>query len=167
MDTETAEPADGSCSDLTLHEASQRYDVSARTLAQHIRCGQLPAYKTHGATGRHWLITAEALEAAGYRPRPTTADAADEDPRIVQLLGELASARRTAAAERRRADDSDRRLGHAQLECGHLRAALAATVGEARPPAGVDLDATTTRWLLSAVRGGPDITPQSQGSRGS
>ena len=30
-------------SDLTLPEAAALYAVSARTLAQHIRCGRLPA----------------------------------------------------------------------------------------------------------------------------
>ena len=138
--------------DLTLHDAALRYDVTARTLAQHIRCGQLPAYKTRGTTGREWRVTPAALRAAGYRLRPAAPqDPAADDPLVAELRRELALARRTAAAERRRADDLDRRLGHAQLECGHLRTALAAATGQEQDPADADLDTPTARWLLDTV----------------
>ena len=143
MDDGGPEPA---C-DLTLHEAAVEYAVSARTLAQHIRCGQLPAYKAAGATGREWRVTRDDLVAAGYLPRrpvPVTA----ELPLVTELRRELSTARRAAAAERRRADDLDRRLGHAMLEAGRLRAALAAA-GEATRPA-IDLEAQSARWLVSA-----------------
>ncbi len=140
--------------DLSLTEAAALYAVSARTLAQHIRCGQLPAHKTAGATGREWRVTRTDMDAAGYvrRPAPAPAEdaAATEDPLVAQLRRELTSARRSAAAERRRADDLDRRLGHAMLEAGRLRAALAAASGEQRPT--IDLEPQAARWLVRAVR---------------
>jgi len=155
-------------SDLTLHDAAALYAVSARTLAQHIRCGQLPAYKTAGATGRQWRVTRDALDAAGYPARvPPAVTDAPEHPLVAELRRELSAARRSAAAERRRAEDVDRRLGHALLECGHLRAALDAAYGKDQPPAEVNLNSATTRWLLSAVRDRPTSTHQSQTTPGS
>ncbi len=70
MDSSPQELVAEPLTDLTLHEAAEQYAVSARTLAQHIRCGQLPAYKTAGATGPQWRVTREALDAAEY-PRRT------------------------------------------------------------------------------------------------
>jgi len=138
--------------DLSLTEAAALYAVSARTLAQHIRCGQLPAHKTAGAAGREWRVTRTDMNAAGYarRPDPTPTDVPD-DPVVTQLRRELTSARRTAAGERRRADDLDRRLGHALLEAGRLRAALAAATGEPSRPT-IALEPQSARWLFSAVR---------------
>ena len=141
--------------DLTLHDAAALYAVSPRTLAQHIRCGQLPAYKTAGATGRQWRVTREALDAAGYPVRMPP-----EDPLVAELRRELSAARRSAAAERRRAEDADRRLGHAMMECGRLRAALAVANGSDLPPAEIDLDSATSRWLVSAVRDRSPSTDQ-------
>ena len=150
QDREPAEPP----SDLTLHDASALYAVSARTLAQHIRCGQLPAHKTAGATGREWRVTRDALKAAGYPVRvPPTASDSPEPPLVAELRCELSAARRSAAAERRRAEDADRRLGHALLECGRLRAALAAATGENHRPIEVHLDSQATRWLVDAAGG--------------
>lgn len=59
--------------DLILHDAALRYDVTARTLAQHIRCGQLPAYKTRGTTGREWRVTPAALRASRLPTPPGNA----------------------------------------------------------------------------------------------
>jgi len=146
-DRTNAEPP----SDLTLQHAAALYAVSARTLAQHVRCGQLPAYKTAGATGREWRVKKEALSAAyPYRQQPG-ADA-PEHPLVVQLRGELVAARRAAAAERRRAENADRRLGHALLECGRLRTALAAATGTQNAPTEVDLTATEAREVVRAAR---------------
>lgn len=137
--------------DLTLAEAAEQYAVSARTLALHIRCGQLPAYKTGGATGRQWRVTRDALDGAGYPPRTAPTVTGPEHPLVVQLRRELAAAHRAATAERRRAEDADRRLGHVMLECGRLRAALAAATGGKDRPAQVDLNADEARRLLDAV----------------
>ena len=148
-DAGTDEPA----SDLTLHDAAALYAVSARTLAQHIRCGQLPAYKTAGAFGREWRVTHDDLVAAGYpRRRPPGAADVPEQPLVVQLRRELEAARRAASAERRRAEDADRRLGHALLECGQLRSALAAATGAGRTTE-VDLTAAEAAEVVRAVRG--------------
>jgi excisionase family DNA binding protein len=152
-------------SDLTLHDAAALYAVSARTLAQHIRCGQLPAYKTAGATGRQWRITRDALDAAGYPPRvPPTATDAPEHPLVAELRRELSAARRSVAAERRRAEDADRRLGHGMLECGRLRAALAGATGEERHSPEAELDVDAARWLVAAVRGGTGNQRQPSGA---
>ena len=152
-DLSTAEPA----GDLTLHDAAALYAVSARTLAQHIRCGQLPAYKTAGATGREWRVSQDDLVAAGYPLRqPPGATDAPESPRVVQLRRELEAARRAAAAERRRAEDADRRLGHALLECGRLRTALAtARVGTTFE---VDLTSAEALEVVRAVRAAPALS---------
>jgi len=142
---------DEPANDLTLRDAAALHAVSARTLAQHIRCGRLPAYKTAGATGREWRVTKESLSAAyPYRQQPG-ADA-PEHPLVVQLRRELDAARRAAAAERRRAEDADRRLGHALLECGRLRTALAAATGTGRAPTEVELTAAEAREVVRAVR---------------
>ncbi len=151
MDTSPQELVAEPLTDLTLHEAAEQYAVSARTLAQHIRCGQLPAYKTAGATGRQWRVTREALDAADYPRRTAPAADGPEHALVVELRRELAAARRAVAAERRRAEDADRRLGHAMLECGRLRAALAAASGGASKQ--VDLTSDEARWLVNAVRG--------------
>jgi excisionase family DNA binding protein len=148
MDGTTQDGGPDSTGDLTLHEAAALYAVSARTLAQHIRCGQLPAYKAAGATGREWRVNRDDLVAAGYLPRPP-APVAVEPPLVTELRRELSTARRAAAAERRRADDLDRRLGHAMLEAGRLRAALPAATGESHRPS-VDLESQSARSLVSA-----------------
>ena len=142
---------DEPASDLTLHDAAALYAVSARTLAQHIRRGQLDAYKTAGATGREWRVTTEALSAAYPNRQQPDADA-PEHPVVVQLRRELDAARRATAAERRRAEDADRRLGHALLECGRLRTALAAATGSQSAPTEVDLTAAEAREVVRAVR---------------
>ena len=140
--------------DLTLREAAQLYDVTVKTLGQHLRCGQLVGHKSRGAAGREWRVTRDALDEAGYRPRVEVGEVGrPEGDELVRLHQELGAAKRVASAERRRADDLDRRLGHALLECGRLRTALAAAVGE-HEPAEPDLDPGTARWLISAVTGG-------------
>ena len=152
--------------DLTLREAAELYEVTVKTLSQHLRCGQLAGHKARGAAGREWRVTREALDEAGYRPRATTGDdTVTEADELVRLRQELAVARRAASAERRRADDLDRRLGHVLLECGHLRAALAAAAGqdERVEP---DLDAGTARWLMTAVGGGATLQTSGRPIRG-
>ena len=147
-DATGADPA----GDLTLRDAAALYAVSARTLAQHIRCGQLPAYRTSGAAGREWRVTREAL--VGYPPRqPPNAAEDPEPPLVAALRRELTAARRAAAAERRRAEDADRRLGHAMLECGRLRAALAAVSREQDTSTAVDLTSGEARELVNALTG--------------
>ena len=152
MHAPAADPADAPAQDLSLHDAALAYEISARTLAQHVRCGQLPAYKTHGVTGRQWRITREALDAAGYRPRPMPATAAEEDPLVTRLRRELVTSRRAVAAERRRADDLDRHLGHALLECGRLRAQLTAATSPEAGPTELDLVSVEARSLVEAAR---------------
>jgi hypothetical protein len=143
--------------DLTLRDAAELYDVTVKTLAQHLRCGQLVGFKSRGAAGREWRVTREALDDAGYRPRPQTACVgAWGGDELAALRQELAATKRAASTERRRADDLDRRLGHALLECGRLRTALAAATGEPEP-AEPTLDAGTTRLLLTAVNGGATL----------
>ncbi len=140
--------------ELTLREAADSYKVTVKTLSLHLRCGSLLGHKSGGASGREWRVTTDALDAAGYvRREEDTADVTGFGAELVRLRQGLTLARRSAAAERRRADDLDRRLGHALLECGRLRSALAAETGE-QPPTEPELDAGTARWLISAVTGG-------------
>lgn len=154
-------------SDLTLHDAAALYAVSARTLAQHIRCGRLPAYKTAGATGRQWRVTRDALDAAGYQARvPPTATEEPEHPLVTQLRREVSAARRLAAAERHRAEDLDRRLGHAMLECGRLSAALMAGTGQEHRSPEPDLNPSAANWLVTAVRGGSGQQPRTSDTTG-
>ncbi len=145
---------------LTLHEAAGLYDVTVKTLSLHLRCGRLSGYKARGAAGREWRVTADAMDQAGYRRRSESVGVIDgqavsgrDGQELVRLRQQLAVAKRAALAERRRADDLDRRLGHAQLECGRLRSALAAATGDdaASEP---QLDADSARWLIAAVTGG-------------
>lgn len=138
--------------DLSLRDAARLYDVSARALAQQMRFGVLAGYKTRGAAGREWRVSRTIMEDAGYRRRCTTGLTTQADE-LSRLRDDLAAAQRLAASERRRADDLDRRLGHALLESGRLRSALAAATGEAQPTEAA-LDADAARWLIAAVTGG-------------
>ena len=152
--------------DLTLREAAELYDVTVKTLAQQLRCGQLIGHKARGAAGREWRVTREALDEAGYRPRDEAgAPGSLESEEPARLRQELGAAKRAASAERRRADDLDRRLGHALLECGRLRAALAAVVGE-QEPAEVDLDRGAARWLMTAVTNGVTVRTSGRSTPG-
>ncbi len=140
--------------DLTLWDAAELYDVTVKTLAQHLRCGQLVGFKSRGAAGCEWRVTRDALDDAGYRLRAgSTSVGGTVGDELAALRQELAAVRRAVAAERRRADDLDRRLGHALLQCGHLRSALAAATGKPQATEAV-LDPAATRWLFDAISGG-------------
>ncbi len=120
--------------DLSLQEAARLYAVSVRTLTNRVRWGQMDAYKARGARGLEWRVSRQALETSGYQPRvEQDRDDQERDSRMLSLERELAEARRVAAAERRRADEADRLLGHAMMECGRLRAALTAAQAASRP----------------------------------
>ncbi len=147
---------------LTLREAAQLYAVAVHTLSRHVRCGQLAGFKSRGLTGQEWRVTSQAMDEAGYRRRRASAGVAVEDSaatsddaarELARLRRQLAVARRATVGERRRADDLDRRLGHALLECGRLRAALAAARGD-EPASEPELDRSTARWLISAITDG-------------
>lgn len=143
--------------DLTLREAAELYQVTVKTLAHHLRCGQLLGHKTGGATGREWRVTRGALDDAGYRARADgAAEGSPAAEEVARLREDLRAARRAVSAERRRADDLDRRLGHALLECGRLRTALTLAAG-GQEPAEPDLDPGTARWLITAITGGATI----------
>ncbi len=144
-------PARWRAPELTLRQAADLKRVTVKTLSLRPRCGQLAGYELRGASGREWRVTMNAMDVAGYARRDE--DAGDHGEEFVRLRQEVTIPRRAAAADRRRADDLDRRLGHALLECGRLRSALAAETGE-QPPTEPELDAGTARWLISAVTGG-------------
>ena len=150
--------------DLTLREAAELYDVTVKTLALHLRCGSLSGQKSRGAGGRQWRVTASALDAAGFRrrsERPSSGAPSGDggaEREVLRLRQELAVAKHAAAADRRRADDLDRRLGHAQLECGRLRTALTAAGGGEQPTDEL-LDAASARWLITAITNGSTGQP--------
>lgn len=125
-------PWDHAHEDLSLREASRLYDVELATLRNLVRRGRVDAYKARGPWGREWRVTTSSLEAQGYPPRPAGVAAGEDEERVARLERELAAARRTAAAERKRADETDGRLGAALLESGRLRAALAVAEEDAQ-----------------------------------
>ncbi len=103
---------------LSVREAAERYGVPLRTMAKRASLGEIEgAVKVRGARGMEWRVPVRALEAYGYRQSEEQPSKA-KDP-------VLEAVRRTTAAERNRADEADRRLGDALLECGRLRARLA------------------------------------------
>ncbi len=103
---------------LSVREAAERYGVPLRTMAKRASLGEIEgAVKVRGARGMEWRVPVAALEAYGYR-QSEHQPSAPKDPMLEAM-------RRTAIAERNRADEADRRLGHALLECGRLRARLA------------------------------------------
>ncbi len=109
-------------------------------------------------------MTRDALDDAGYRRRSASVGCDNDDrDELVRLRHELAAAQRAAGAERRRADDLDRRLGHALLECGRLREALAAAIGE-QQALETDLDAVSARWLVNAITGGATLRREADAS---
>ena len=112
-------------SDLSLREAAELYDVSLRTLARKARWGEIEAYKVRGPWGHEWRVSPAALEAAGMRTRTARPVTSSGCPQVAGLEREVESLRRTVAAERWRAEQADRELGHAMLESGRLRGALA------------------------------------------
>jgi hypothetical protein len=120
--TDSAEHLDR---DLSLREATRLYDVSLRTLRNRLRCGWIPAYKTHGPWGQEWRVNGRTLEASEFARRPVELGTDDGDPRVAALEAELGRLRRIVVVERERADQADRELGYAMLECGRLRSALA------------------------------------------
>lgn len=149
---------------LTLREAAELYAVALPTLSRHVRCGQLAGYKSRGLTGDEWRVTSQAMDDAGYGRRPASVGDAlesrvavgdDAARELARLRRELSVARRATVGERRRADDLDRRLGHALLECGRLRAALGAARGD-EPASEAELDRSSARWLIRAVRDGSE-----------
>lgn len=131
MDTNTSAPRDA-LEDFSLREASRLYTVELTTLQNLVRRGRIDAYKARGPWGREWRVTRTALEAMGYFTRPVCESAGGLGERVAQLEKELVAARRTAAAERSRAEEADRRLGEALMESGRLRAALAVAEGRHR-----------------------------------
>ena len=154
MDTASEEQSEQAPDgDLSLRDAAELYEVSVRTLAQRLRACEVAGYKTRGAAGREWRVPQQALEVAGYRRRPDSAHAGTGTDALDRLRQDLAVARRLAAAERRRADDLDRRLGHALLEAGRLRTALAAATG-APEATGAALEPDAARWLKAALTSG-------------
>ncbi len=114
--------------DLSLHEATRLYELSAATLGRRIRNGEIEAYKSEGANRGEWRVSVKALEAFGYRRRsePAPQDDIPDSRTIRRLEREVAAARSEVAAQRRRAEQTDRELGEALMEVGRLRAALAA-----------------------------------------
>ncbi len=50
---------------ISLAEAAHQYGVSARTLCQRLRIGEIPAYKVRGVRGREWRVTPRDLEQFG------------------------------------------------------------------------------------------------------
>jgi hypothetical protein len=113
---------------LSLREAAQQYEVSLATLRVRARRGELAPVKVPGPWGPEWRVTRESVEQLGYRRRSEAQSRHHEDPAVLvlRLQGELRAARRAAAVERRRAEDTDRRLGEVMMECGRLKALLAA-----------------------------------------
>src|SRR3954447_13944561 len=105
--------------DLSVREAAERYGVPVRTMAQRLRLGEIQgAYKIRGPRGQEWRVPAAALEAFGY-----TGAAGGVAPGVPEDR-EIAALKKAVAAERRRAEDAYRRLEHALLECGPVRARL-------------------------------------------
>lgn len=129
---QTSEPSrpDGNetTAELSLREAAQSFELSVRTLGNQVRLGDIPAHKRRGPWGDEWRVTAQALEAFGYQRRaPVSRPREVSEHRVVELERQLDAARRAAAAERRRADEADRRLAEALDEVHRLRGVLAAT----------------------------------------
>lgn len=107
---------------LSARTAAELYELSAATLVTRLRNGELPGHKVRGARGREWRVSAADLEEFGYRRRVALDGGTPRD--IAKLQARINSLRRTAAYERGRADEADRRLGEAAMEIGRLRAAL-------------------------------------------
>jgi hypothetical protein len=116
--------------DISLHQAARLYHVSLTTLRRRVRWGEIFAYKTRGPWGDEWRVSGPALEAYGFRRRAVTAGETPLEDRVASLEREIATLRRLVTLHRERADQADRELGAAMLECGRLQAALEAARGE-------------------------------------
>ena len=113
---------------LSLREAAQRYEVSLATLRVRARRGELAQVKVRGPWGPEWRVTSESIELLGYRPRgavPQESGQGDHATTVARLEHDLRAARRSAALERRHAEEADRRLGEVMMECGRLKGLLA------------------------------------------
>ena len=110
---------------LSIAQATDRYQVSARTLRQRIARGDVDgAHKVRGPHGREWRLPVGSLEALGYERRDwqtaPPGEQTDRLRRMVRALGdELAFARQRVAT-------LDRELGFAQMQLAKLRGELAA-----------------------------------------
>ncbi len=128
---------------LSIREAAERCGVPVRTMAKRAYLGEIEgAHKVRGPRGEEWRVPVAGLEAFGYQLPAERSVNSSED-------AEVAALKRTAAAERNRAEEADRRLGHALLEGGRLRAQLAQE--QARRQQAEDLAADLARKLADQV----------------
>ncbi|MDP9397072.1 MAG: hypothetical protein M3P96_04265 [Actinomycetota bacterium] len=124
--------------ELSLHEVALHYDIPPALLRRWLRSGRLWGYKVPGRHGDEWRVLVGTLHEAGHAPRPR---AGETDPQVAELRRALHALADILLAERRRADETDRRLGWAHLEIGRLRGRLrragaAGDEGDGRAPHG-------------------------------
>ena len=118
------EPARLSPNDeLSLPEVALYFGVSISALRRRLRAGQLWGYKVPGRRGDEWRVLVSSLLQAGYAVR---APDPDTDPQVAELRRTAYALADVVISERRRAEETDRKLGEARMEIGRLRSQLRA-----------------------------------------
>jgi hypothetical protein len=108
--------------ELSVQQAADRFELSAASLAQRLRLGEIGARKVRGPHGGEWRVTASALEALGYRRRSSPLSAALDRE---QLLRNLERLRKALETELHRCASQQAGLERIQTELRALEEALA------------------------------------------
>ena len=72
----TTAPPHDTDEELTVKQAADQFELSASSLVQRLRLGEIEARKVRGPHGDEWRVTGSVLEALGYRRRNSPPGAA-------------------------------------------------------------------------------------------
>jgi hypothetical protein len=116
--------------ELSVQQAADQFELSASSLVQRLRLGEVKARKVRGLHGYEWRVTASALETIGYRRRSFPPSAAELDAEHLQR--QLKRLRKALKAERQRSAEQQAGLQRIATELRALEQALAAGAGSSR-----------------------------------
>ncbi len=123
----TTAPPHDTDEELTVKQAADQFALSASSLVQRLRLGEIEARKVRGPHGDEWRVTGSVLEALGYRRRNSPPGAAVLDAE--QFRRHLQRLRKALKAERQRCASQQAGLERIQTELLALEEALAETGG--------------------------------------
>jgi hypothetical protein len=133
----TTAPPHDTDEELTVKQAADQFELSASSLVQRLRLGEIEARKVRGPHGDEWRVTGSVLEALGYRRRNSPPGAAVLDAE--QFRRHLQRLRKALKAERQRCASQQAGLERIQTELLALEEALAETGGRKGGPLSVNL----------------------------
>ncbi len=123
----TTAPPHDTDEELTVKQAADQFELSASSLVQRLRLGEIEARKVRGPHGDEWRVTGSVLEALGYRRRNSPPGAAVLDAE--RFRRHLQRLRKALKVERQRCASQQAGLERIQTELLALEEALAETGG--------------------------------------